>query len=227
MDRDGNAASDLAGALDDIGAVNRLLGGARILVAAVRRFAMGRPRGETLTILDVGTGGGDLPLAIASAARAWGRRVRIVAVDRDPATAAYARVRTQDAPEIEIREADALDLAFPAGSFDLVTASLFLHHFGHGEAVSLVAAFRRIARRAVLVNDLRRHLVPWAFIGLAARATRRHPMFVHDAPLSVLRGFTEDELRAIAREAGASDADTATRFPFRVLMTVPGAGAAR
>ena len=100
---------------------------------------------------------------------------------------------------------------------------MFLHHFAHGDAVRLLAGFHALARRAVLVNDLRRHAVAWAFIGLASRVTRRHPMFVHDAALSVLRGFTKAELLAAAREAGSAGATVKRRLPYRLLLTMPAA----
>jgi hypothetical protein len=52
--------------------------------------------------------------------------------------------------------------------------------------------------------------------------TRRHPMFVHDAALSVLRGFTKGELLAAARDAGVPDATVKRRLPYRLLLTMPG-----
>jgi ubiquinone/menaquinone biosynthesis C-methylase UbiE len=118
--------------------------------------------------------------------------------------------------------ADALSLPFAAGSFDVVTASMFLHHFKHEEVVRLLRGFVRLARRAVVINDLRRHWLPWSFVYVVAHATRRHPMFVHDAPLSVLRGFTVTELVRAANDAGADDARVRRRWPYRVSMTLAG-----
>ena len=223
MDRTDNTPEELDGALDDIHAVNRFLGGSKTLVEAVRPFLLAQNVGEPLSVLDVGTGGADLPLDLVAEARRLGRRIRIVAIDRDQVTLDYARRKTAEAPEIEVQAADAFHLPFAPGSFDLVTASMFLHHFTHDEAVRLLSSLRRIARRAVLINDLERHLVPWAFIAVVARVTRRHPMFVNDAPLSVLRGFTPAELLAAAREAGATDATVRDRRPYRLLLTIPGA----
>lgn len=223
MDRTDNAPTDIVGTLDDIRLVNRFLRGSKILVKAVRPFLSGLHEGETLSVLDVGTGGADLPLDLVAEARRLGRKITIVAVDRDPVTLDYARKETAGTPEIEIRRADAFELPFPPASFDLVTASMFLHHFAHDDAVRLLAGFRALARRAVLINDLRRHVVSWTFIGLASRVTRRHPMFVHDAALSVLRGFTAGELLAAARDAGAADATVRRRVPYRLLLSMPGA----
>ena len=221
MDRSDNAPHDLHGALDDIRLVNRFLRGSKILVKAVRPYLEAKGEGEILHVLDVGTGGADLPLDLVADAKRLGRKIRVVAVDRDPITLDYARRHTARTPEIEVLAADAFELPFPPGSFDLVTASMFLHHFGEYDAVRLLTEFAALAKQAVLINDLERHLVSWAFISLAARVTRRHPMFVHDAALSVLRGFTRDELLSLAKRAGSRTATVRKRIPYRLLLTIP------
>lgn len=218
MDREDNVPHEVEGALRDIHAVNRFLRGSSILRAAVREHLSAIDPSDTLTVIDVGTGGGDLPADLVDEAAALGRRIRIVAVDRDPAALDFARRRVASRPEIEVLRADAFALPVGEKSADLVVASMFLHHFGHDDVVRLLASFLAIARRAVLVNDLRRHVIPWAFIAAAARVTRRHPMFVHDAPLSVLRGFTQEELLAAGRESGAGTARVTRRFPYRLLL---------
>jgi len=225
MDRADNSKQDLEGALRDLNRVNRFLRGSKILIDAIRPCLQKQLDGQTLTILDVGTGGADLPIDIVLEARRMGKRVQITAVEKDETTAAYARAQTGTYPEIDVQLADATKLPFAPGSFDVVMASLFLHHFDDAAAAQLLKDFRAIARRAVLVNDLRRHLIPWAFIGLAAHVTGRHPMFCHDAPLSVLRGFTATELRNAAKEAGVPRATLVRRFPYRLLMTLPGSSA--
>lgn len=219
MDRPGNSRADLAGALADIRFVNRWLGGRRVLLDALRPY-LAAPGTAPLEILDVGTGAADLPIEIVRLARRSGRAIRVTAMDTDPVTAAIATEAARDYPEIGVIVADAFDLPFPERAFDLVTASLFLHHFDEEAAARLVAGFRRVARRAVVVNDLRRHRLPWAFITLASRLTGRSRMFRHDAPLSVLRGFTDAELAAVASESGSRRFSLERRWPFRLLLTV-------
>ena len=227
MDRPDNRPDELEGALRDIRLVNRYLGGSRALLSELRPLLHGARPDRPLELLDVGTGGADLPLAMVRFARRVGRELRVTALDRDPQTAAIAARAAADTPEIRVVVSDACALPFAERSFDLVTASMFLHHFAHDEVVRLLASFRRLARQAVVVNDLRRHLLPWSFIHVVSRATRRHPMFVHDAPLSVLRGFTPRELQRAAREAGASRAMVRRRWPFRLLLTLEASNGAR
>src|SRR5260221_5018600 len=117
MDRPDNPEADLIGTLDDIRLVNRFLRGSKILVTAVRPLLSAVREGHALEILDVGTGGADLPLDLVACARRLGRDVRIVAVDRDPVTLDYARAQTAGTPEIEIRAAAAFAPPFPPASF--------------------------------------------------------------------------------------------------------------
>ena len=59
--------------------------------------------------------------------------------------------------------ADVRRLPFATGSFDVVTASLFLHHFDGRELPAVLAGLFRLARRALVVNDLHRARVPYVF----------------------------------------------------------------
>ena len=206
----------------DIRLTNRWLGGNKSLLGALDPFL--GPGTAPLEILDIGTGGGDLPLEMVRHARRKGRQVRVTAIDREARIAALAHRAVRDRPEVDVVCADALRLPFADRSFDLVTASLFLHHFSFDDLVLLLDRFRHLARRAVVVNDLRRHRVPWFFIYLVSRLTLRHPMYAHDAPLSVLRGFTASELQQAARRAGAREARVGRRWPYRLVLTVPAAG---
>lgn len=220
MDRRDAGASDIAGALRDIRLVNRYLGGGGAILAALRPMLRDLATHQPLELLDVGTGSADLPLTIVRCGRRIGGEVHITALDHDPTIAQIAARVCSSAPQIRVVVGDALRLPFPPRSFDVVTASMFLHHFSHDEAVRLLLEFRRVARRAVVINDLRRHLLPWGFICLAARLTLRHPIFVHDAALSVLRGFTAGELQGMAAQAGARGARVMHRWPFRLLLTL-------
>jgi SAM-dependent methyltransferase len=220
LDRRDTAADDIAGALRDIRLVNRYLGGNAAILAALDPLLRDRSAHRALELLDVGTGSADLPLALLRRSRRSGGEIRITALDYDATTAEIAASACSSEPRIRVVMGDATRLPFPPRSFDVVTASMFLHHFAPYEAVRLLVEFRRVARRAVVINDLRRHWLPWGFIYLAARLTRRHPIFVHDAALSVLRGFTVAELQRLADQTGARRARVTRRWPFRLLLTL-------
>jgi SAM-dependent methyltransferase len=224
MDGPGCGPEEIEAALRDIALVNRRLGGARTLLRALDPYVHAVPPGGVLDVLDVGTGGADLAVAMESRGLSRGRTVRVTAVDRDPAAARVAARTAAAARHVLVVLADARALPFADRSFDVVTSSMFLHHFAEADAAALLASFAKVARRAVIVNDLERGALPWAFIAVAARLARRSALFVHDAPLSVRRGFTVSELRALARRAGSDRARVTRRWPFRLALTLPAGG---
>src|SRR5437868_202079 len=113
---------------------------------------------------------------------------------------------------------DALDVLVADRSVDVVTASLFLHHFDDTNVVRLLADFARVARRAVIVNDLIRNLVPYWFARLTGPLLATSFLTRYDGPASVLRGFTTKEMAAHAERAGLKHAQVRRRFPYRLAL---------
>ena len=277
LDRASHRYEEIAPALRDIGRVNRWLGGSASLVRPILDLAA-RERLREISVLDVGTGGADVPRSLLEAARRRGLAASAVGVDLDPLVMRFAAERScrrmndvlssepnriarpprppeqpdgspdaaaagpragtlagageaiiGDAPpscgRLALVQADGFTLPFPRGAFDFVSCSLFFHHFGESEASRLLSEFERVARRAVLVSDLARHLVPWAAISLLGRLFAESAMFRHDAPLSVLRGWTADELRGVAAAAGLGGRARILRFaPYRLVLVVETGG---
>jgi SAM-dependent methyltransferase len=190
--------------LADLRFVNRWLGDWRALRGAVTPLLAGQsaPR-----VLDVGSGSAQL----ASLLRGVLRNAIVVAVDLKP-------LHLAEAPSSLHRVAgDARRLPFAAFSFDVVMASLFLHHFDDEELPSVLRCLFGQARRALVVNDLRRARVPHVFGQLAFPLLFRSRVSVHDGLVSIRRGFTPDELRKAFSDAGIRDVAIRRRFPYRLV----------
>jgi SAM-dependent methyltransferase len=196
----------------DVVRANTLLGGAHALLAALGGlFPAG---GGVLTLLDVGTGLADLP---ARAARRGVRRgVAITTIGYDAAAPLLLASRDRVAHAVC---GDALALPFGTGSVDVVTCSQLLHHFVHDDAVRLVREMHRVARRAVVVSDLRRSWIAMAGFWLVSFPLGFHPVTRHDGVQSVLRGFTAGELASIVREATGGTPRVARHAGFRLTAT--------
>jgi ubiquinone/menaquinone biosynthesis C-methylase UbiE len=199
-DASGRDPEELAGALRDLARMNRRLGGTALTLDALGGLTRGLPAGYPLRVLDVATGGGDVPLDILRWATGRGFRPRVVAADLDPEVASLAE--RWCGGRVEVCVADARALPFPDGSFDVAVCSLMLHHLEPEEAVATLAGMGRVARIGVVVNDVVRSWAGLAVVGLATRLVARSPMTRHDGPLSVRRAYTVDELRRLARRAG-------------------------
>jgi SAM-dependent methyltransferase len=210
-DADPRALTD---ALRHVAGVNRWLGARRALLSHLHRALPAGPA----RVLDVGTGSADLPIAIAGWARARGRTVEIVALDRHRLTLAVARERTAGTG-IRLVRGDGLRLPFPEGAFDLALLSMTLHHMDGDARVGLLVETARAARGGrVLVGELERSLPN--YLGarlLAATVWRRNPITRHDGPVSVRRSFTAPELLDLARRAGLGR-PTVDRHPFYRLV---------
>ncbi len=182
--------------LADVRRSNRIFGGRAAVVSEALR-ALQRVEGRAgKTLLDVGTGLGDIPEAVEAAARRHGIRVNTFGVDLAPELLSASKMLG-----VEGVCADAFRLPFADSSVDIVTCSQLLHHFPEAEARILLQELHRVARHCVIVGDLRRSWIAAAGFWLASFPLAFHSTTRHDGVLSVLRGFTAGELTSLVTEA--------------------------
>jgi SAM-dependent methyltransferase len=194
--------------LRDVALANRFFGGRRAVLAEVRRVLLGRRAGGTapgaLTLLDIGTGLGDIPRAAERMAQRMAKRTAAgtdVALTTIGVELVPALARAASASCTHALAADAMALPFADGSIDVVTCSQVLHHFDGPEADRLLQECTRVARSAVVIGDLRRSWFAVAGLWAASFLLRFHPVSRHDGIVSILRGFTRDELQSLVERA--------------------------
>ncbi len=204
-------------ALNEIEYVNRFLGGINASRDALNRL-LPTGNGQSLSFLDLGTGSADIPIAIVRWARRRGMAIDITAVDFNPAICDVARQRTAAYAEITIREADVFALTHHK-TFDVVHCAMFLHHFPQPEAAAVLRIMYNLCRHGIIVNDLHRHPLAFYSITWLGRLLSLSPMFQHDSPISVLRGFQRPDLVALGEMSGLTDVEIVWRWPFRYVMT--------
>jgi len=197
MDRPDPSTTELARALINLQKLNRRFGSHRIIRHFLNRWL--KP-GETLTILDACTGFGDIPRLVVEWARKKGSKVKVLAVDMQPATLEIAQQRSALFPEISYVQADVRSFE-PGESFDIVLCSLALHHFAWREAVEILERLSRLSHRAVLVSDLVRSISGILGVYLLTSTVFRNPMTKFDGRLSIRRAFSFAEMRNLALEA--------------------------
>jgi ubiquinone/menaquinone biosynthesis C-methylase UbiE len=208
LDTDAGTPAEVQRTLRDLRLINRWLGGISTTGHMLKKVAT-RKTSPQLTVLDVGAGSGDVSLGSAHQFRSQAQ-VTVTLLDRIaghmPRNGA-ARVAS-----------DAMALPFLDASFDLVTCSLLIHHLEREEIVRFVNEALRVARIAVLVNDLRRsplHLaLVYAGFPLFGRLTR------HDGVASVRRSYTPEEMLAILRHTRAASVELENHYLFRMGLIV-------
>jgi SAM-dependent methyltransferase len=207
------------GALRGLERINRWSGSLRIVWPAIFRLCRAHP-GRTLSIVDLATGGGDIPLGIYRRAARLGLNVRILGCDSNPRTVAFARKRAAEAGASETLQFAVLDaLRDPLpNDGDVLLSSLFLHHLSEGDAERLMRRMGESARQLVLINDLLRSRRGLLLAHAATRLLTSSPVVHADGPQSVRAAFTLQEVHALAQRAGLESITLERRWPCRFLL---------
>jgi 2-polyprenyl-3-methyl-5-hydroxy-6-metoxy-1,4-benzoquinol methylase len=184
--------------------VNRIGGGIRVVRRFLEQELSQFPAADVATILDVGAGDCDIPLAITRWAGKRGYKVRFTCLDHDPKAVELARSRIArcHCHTIQAVQADVFTYQ-PADTFDYAMGSMTFHHFTDEEIDILITHLRGFVRRAMLINDL--HRCPANYIACFLLVLPLDRETRHDALLSIRRGFKPRELaRRLAKHDPAA-----------------------
>jgi SAM-dependent methyltransferase len=203
--------------LRDLEKVNRyLLGTYSVLAHITPLLAKGR---GTFCVVDVGCGGGEVLRAIARRARAHGRPLVGIGLDRSRHVLAYAREQARNFPELTWVCADALALPFPPQSFNVVISSTVWHHLTPEQAVTALRGAHAIAHERVIISDLVRSYSALLAFGVFSRLAGFCELSREDGLISVCRAYRPKEFAQLAVEAGLSGCRV-YRYPFARMTLV-------
>jgi SAM-dependent methyltransferase len=199
-------------ALRDVERANAYFGGTRLVLRALWN-ALGDGVREA-TVLDVGTGTGDIPMHARASARRRDMRLTVIGLDISPVLARAAR----DAGSLAAC-GNALSLPIADRSVDVAVCSQLLHHFRDDDAIVVLRELDRVARRRVIVCDLRRSWIAAAGFWLSSLPLRFHAVSRHDGLVSVLRAFSAAELSELVDDAVRVAASVRRALGFRLIAS--------
>ncbi|HEX5442191.1 MAG TPA: methyltransferase domain-containing protein [Pirellulales bacterium] len=217
MDQPGIDGERYRRVMKGLARINYLTRSAALFWPSIRRLASELP-GRTLTLLDVATGAGDIPVWLARRARMSGIDLRISACDISPQAIDHAREhakRRDAAVTFFVHDAVAAGIAEP---YDIVTSSLFLHHLDDDPCLEVLRSMSAATRRMLLVSDLLRSRTNYWMAYLGVRILTRSDVMYVDGPRSVEGAFAWDEVRQLCRQAGLESAELARRWPCRYVL---------
>lgn len=202
MDAPDADRDELDDALRLIRAVNRRLGGTGALIRHLKAWSARWPKDRPITMLDLGTGSADIPVAAVRWARSRGYELRVTGIDNHETTLDLAREyleREGMTDAVTLVRQDALGLVdhFGVRSFDYTHAGMFLHHLPEIEVLTALRVMERLSRAGLVWNDLIRSRFAYAGIWLLTIGSSE--MVRHDARVSVLKGFSRREVLGYAR----------------------------
>jgi ubiquinone/menaquinone biosynthesis C-methylase UbiE len=190
--------------LQDLIRINRWFGGHSTVLKTLARVAAPH---QAFSLLDIGAASGDSARIIQQAYQS----ATVTSLD-------YNLVNCEAAPMPKVI-ANAFQLPFAPQSFDFVFCSSFLHHFSNEQVVELLHNAYSIAKQALIVCDLERHILPYLFLPATKFLFRWGRLTVHDGIISVRASFRAGELKRLSEEAGIRGAEFAVYRPaFRIAM---------
>jgi len=200
LDEDRGTPAEIDAALDSVTFVNQRFGGVRLHARLLDRALGGASREQRPHILEVASGRADV---LQAALLRLGVPAGVTLLDRSAVHLPDPRAWPAKFPAPRVVTGDALDLPFPDASVDIVSCCLFLHHLEPPQVARYLAEAHRVARVAVVINDLERSAVHYR-LALLNRAIDRSRISRHDGPVSVRRAYTYQELARMLTNTGRS-----------------------
>lgn len=209
-------------ALTALARVNRISLSWRNLWPPIRELCRARTQAgnsRPVRVLDIATGGGDVPVQLWLKARAKGYALEVAGCDFSPVALGHAReYAKRERADVSFFQVNLLEEPVPSG-YDVITTSLFLHHLNEEQALIVLRKMRESAGTLALVNDLARCRLGWLAAYFGTRLLSRSRMVHVDGPRSVEGAFKPAEALALAHRAGWDNAIVRSKFPFRFLLS--------
>jgi SAM-dependent methyltransferase len=201
-------------ALQGLERLNTFSSGLSVISGPIKDLSR-QGHGRTLRILDIASGGGDLPLGLADLARKTGIPLEIVGSDCSPTAIEFAQQKAQRLKRnVKFIQLDALKDDLP-NDFDIISTSLFTHHLDPEEVICLLTKAHRATQSLVIVNDLERSVINFGLVWLATRLLTHSDVVWHDGPVSVRAAYTKSEFEELAKQAGLKQYRITAKFPCR------------
>ena len=218
MDQEGIDPKIHQDALRGLARLNRLTGVAASMYRQIRAIA-NRTRNKTVTLIDVASGSGDLPIAWAKWAKRESIDLHVTTVDVSDLARRVQRQRAdKEGIDLTILGRDCVANGIPSG-FDICTNSLFFHHLAEDDAIRLARSMTKAAEH-VVVCDLERSWGNRLLVMWGAHLATRSPMVHVDARRSVEGSFSKPEFESLLSRACDRSIPVKRVLPCRMMATI-------
>ena len=218
LDKGDYTPEEYEGCIIELQRVNRWLGDTRAMRNSLLRD-IAAAQLQSVSVLDVGAGSGELLRVIAEWAMETKRAARLVGLELNERSAREIVAGSKQYSQISSVRGDAFRVPFRDKQFDYVICSLFTHHFRDLQVVNLLQEMARVARRKIFVIDLHRNVVAYTFFTTIAKLFLHNRLIREDGALSILRSFTPDEFRTLGDKAKLKNVTVEEHFPSRLVLS--------
>lgn len=212
--------------LEELALINKYLGGNQVTISGLKKLILSNkseipnPKSQ-IKIADLGCGGGDMLIVMANWAKKKGINAQFIGIDANDFMIDFAKKRTHKYQNISYLHQNIFSEEFQKHSFDIVTMTLFCHHFEDEALIKILQQFRKQTRLGVVINDIHRHWFAYHSIAWITKLFLKSYLVKNDAKLSVWRAFRRKDLENIIQKAGYTNYSIRWKWAFRwdvVLM---------
>jgi len=225
LDADDIPFADIRQNMRELNTVNSLLGGHKITLAGIKAVSRAQlsDRNTTLSICEIGCGGGDNLQAIHRYCRKNNINASFTGIDIKKECIDFAK---QQYPALNANWicSDYATLDLSSAKPTIIFSSLFCHHFTETELVNMLRWMKANSSKGFFINDLQRHPLAYYSIKFLTGLFSKSYLVKNDAPLSVARGFKRKEWEAIFNKAGIHQFSIQWKWAFRYLIVCKNAG---
>ena len=209
--------ADIQQNMKELNTINTYLGGHDISIAGLKKILENKLQKNSITICEIGCGGGDNLKAIDNWCKRNSIDVKFIGIDIKAECIEFAR---QQYPELkaEWMVADYKLINFQQQKPGIIFSSLFCHHFINEPLITMMQWMKKNAAQGFFINDLHRHVLAWYSIRMITAFFSKSYLVKNDAPLSVARGFTKKEWVKIMTASGIKDYSIQWKWAFRHLI---------
>ena len=213
--------------LEELAIINKYLGGNQVTISGLRKLILSNNstiqqlNNSTITIADLGCGGGDMLMVMADWAKKKDINAQFIGIDANDFMINFAQKRTHNYQNISYLHQNIFSEEFQQHRFDIVTMTLFCHHFEDEVLIKILQQFRKQTRLGVVINDIHRHWFAYHSIAWITKLFLKSYLVKNDAKLSVWRAFRKKDLENIIKKAGYTNYSIRWKWAFRwevVLM---------
>lgn len=201
--------------LDEIASINRFLGGNSITLKGVKNLLSRIPKTETIVIVDLGCGNGDMLRMLSEFGNHHRWDFKLIGIDANDYTIGYARKLSVLYPNISYIREDIFDASFEKLEYDIALCTLTLHHFDDKHLLHLLQILKNKASIGIVINDLHRNALAYRLFQLVGFVFRLEAMSKNDGLVSILRGFKKEELDGFAKKLNISNYTIHWKWAFR------------
>ena len=217
LDNDDIPFADIKQNMSELNTINTLLGGHKISIEGIKKIVKKVGINETISICEIGCGGGDNLKAIDNWCLKNKIKVTFIGIDIKRECIQFAQ---QQYPHLSVTwiTADYTTVEFKNNKPDIIFSSLFCHHFADQQIILMLRWIKENSIKGFFINDLQRHFLAYHLIKIITCLFSKSYLVKNDAPLSVARGFKLKEWQHLLQSAKIINVSVQWKWAFRHLI---------